>query len=88
MSRSSKIELHGLAASVWSSDISRAHNFARKLRAGTVWVNCWMDGFPEMSFGGFKESGIGRELGRHAVDEFTELKTIAINTGERNMWVK
>jgi betaine-aldehyde dehydrogenase len=47
-----------------------------------------MDGFPEMSFGGYKESGIGRELGRHAIDEFTELKTIAIHTGERKMWVK
>jgi betaine-aldehyde dehydrogenase len=80
--------LFGLSSGIWTKDINAAIRFSKAVRSGTVWVNCWMDGFPEMSFGGFKESGIGRELGRHAVDEFTELKTIAINTGERNMWVK
>jgi betaine-aldehyde dehydrogenase len=80
--------MFGLSSGIWTKDINQAVKFAKSSRSGTVWVNCWMDGFPEMSFGGYKESGIGRELGRHAIDEFTELKTIAIHTGERKMWVK
>jgi betaine-aldehyde dehydrogenase len=80
--------LFGLSSGIWTKNINDAIKFSRAVRSGTVWVNCWMDGFPEMSFGGYKESGLGRELGRHAIDEFTELKTIAINTGERKMWVK
>lgn len=80
--------LFGLSSGIWTQDIDNAIRFSKAVRSGTVWVNCWMDGFPEMSFGGYKESGIGRELGRHAVDEFTELKTIAIHTGARNKWVK
>jgi betaine-aldehyde dehydrogenase len=46
-----------------------------------------MDGFPELSFGGYKQSGIGRELGRHAIEEFTELKTVTLHTGPRSNWV-
>lgn len=80
--------MFGLSSGIWTKDINQAIKFSKSSRSGTVWVNCWMDGFPEMSFGGYKESGIGRELGRHAIDEFTELKTIAIHTGERKMWVK
>lgn len=80
--------LFGLSSGIWTQDIDNAIRFSKAVRSGTVWVNCWMDGFPEMSFGGYKESGIGRELGRHAVDEFTELKTIAIHTGARNKWVR
>ncbi|NUR77385.1 MAG: aldehyde dehydrogenase family protein [Thermoleophilia bacterium] len=79
--------VYGLSAGVWTRDIDSALTFARGARAGTVWVNCWMDGFPELSFGGYKQSGIGRELGRHAIDEFTELKTVTIHTGPRTMWV-
>jgi betaine-aldehyde dehydrogenase len=79
---------YGLSAGVWTSNIDTAVQFARKARAGTVWVNCFMDGFPELSFGGYGESGIGRELGRHAIDAFTELKTVTIHTGGRpNLWV-
>lgn len=80
--------LFGLSAGVWTKDITTALTFSKRVRAGTVWVNCWMDGFPEMPFGGFGESGIGRELGRQALQEFTETKTIAIHTGRRTMWVK
>jgi betaine-aldehyde dehydrogenase len=79
--------VYGLSAGIWTKDIDNALTFARRARAGTVWVNCWMDGFPEMSFGGYKESGLGRELGRAAIDEFTELKTIAIHSGPRTSWV-
>lgn len=80
--------MFGLSSGIWTKDIDTAIKFSKSVRSGTVWVNCWMDGFPELSFGGYKESGIGRELGRHAIDEFTELKTITIHTGPRNMWVK
>jgi betaine-aldehyde dehydrogenase len=79
---------YGLSAGVWTADIDTAVSFARKAKAGTVWVNCFMDGFPELSFGGYGESGIGRELGRHAIDAFTELKTVAIHTGpRRDFWI-
>lgn len=79
---------YGLSAGVWTRDVDTAITFARKARAGTVWVNCFMDGFPELSFGGYGESGVGRELGRQAVDAFTELKTVTIRTGPRtNFWV-
>jgi betaine-aldehyde dehydrogenase len=78
---------YGLSAGVWTSDLDAALTFTRGVRAGTIWVNCWMDGFPELSFGGYKRSGIGRELGRHAIEEFTELKTVTVHTGPRTMWV-
>lgn len=80
--------LFGLSSGIWTSNVTSAMKFAKSVRSGTVWVNCWMDGFPEMPFGGFGESGIGRELGRQAIAEFTETKTIAIHTGARKMWVK
>ena len=80
--------IYGLSSGIWTESINDAVVFAKGVRAGTVWVNCWMDGFPEMSFGGYGESGLGRELGRHAIDEFTELKTIAIYTGKRKEWLK
>jgi betaine-aldehyde dehydrogenase len=79
---------YGLSAGVWTSDINTALSFTKQVRAGTVWVNCWMDGFPEMPFGGVGESGIGRELGRQALQEFTDTKTVAIYTGKRTPWVK
>ena len=56
----------GLSAGIWSNDINEALTAARDLRAGTVWVNRWMDGYPEVPFGGYGHSGIGRELGRQA----------------------
>ena len=72
---------------MWTRDVDAALTFAKRAQAGTVWVNCWMDGFPELSFGGAKQSGVGRELGRHAIEEFTELKTVTVRTGPRMMWV-
>lgn len=79
----------GLSASVWSKDIDTCLTAARKFEAGTVWVNTFMDGFPELPFGGYKQSGLGRELGRLSAEEYTELKTIQLHMGERrNWWVK
>ena len=78
----------GLSAGIWSNDLDQALVAARDLRAGTVWVNRWMDGFPELPFGGYGESGIGRELGRQALAEFSELKTIQLQVGRRTTrWV-
>lgn len=78
----------GLSAGIWSNDINEALVAARDLRAGTVWVNRWMDGYPELPFGGVGESGIGRELGHQALDEFSELKTIQLQVGPRTTrWV-
>nr|WP_237681121.1 aldehyde dehydrogenase family protein [Agrobacterium tumefaciens] len=66
---------YGLAAAVWTRDLSRAHRMARKLRAGTVWVNCYDHGDTTVPFGGFKQSGNGRDKSLHAIDKYTELKT-------------
>jgi betaine-aldehyde dehydrogenase len=74
---------YGLSAGVWSRNIDTALGYARATKAGTVWVNCYMDGFPEISFGGYGASGIGRELGRTAIDEYIEHKSMIIRTGEQ-----
>jgi 1-pyrroline dehydrogenase len=72
---------YGLTASVWSANIDRAMRVAREIRAGTVWVNDHGPSIPEMPFGGFKQSGIGRDLSIHAIEEHTELQHIAITVG-------
>ena len=69
----------GLAGGVWSSDSEKALNVARKLRAGTVWVNEWHLLNDRVPFGGYKQSGIGRELGIDGIKEYTELKHIHID---------
>ena len=69
---------YGLAAAVWSRDIKKAHTIAEKLRAGTVWINCYDVFDAAAPFGGFKSSGIGRELGEKALDNYTEHKTVTV----------
>ena len=66
---------YGLAAAVWTRDIKKAHTIAEQIRAGTVWINCYDVFDAAAPFGGFKASGIGRELGEKALDNYTELKT-------------
>lgn len=79
---------YGLSAGVWSTDMSTCLSFARRVQAGTVWTNTWMDGYPEMPFGGVKESGQGRELGRYGLEEFLEVKTVQMRIGDtRQAWV-
>ncbi|QDS98660.1 Aldehyde dehydrogenase PuuC [Adhaeretor mobilis] len=69
----------GLAAAVWSRDISKAHLLASKIRAGTVWVNCYNVFDTAAPFGGFKQSGIGRELGEAGLAAYTENKTVTVS---------
>jgi acyl-CoA reductase-like NAD-dependent aldehyde dehydrogenase len=67
---------YGLAAAVWTSDLTRAHTVARKLKAGTVWVNNYLTTDPTMPFGGYKQSGIGRECGPNWYEHYTEEKAV------------
>lgn len=77
---------YGLSASVWSRDIDTCLAIGRRVRAGTVWVNTFMDGASELPFGGYRQSGLGRELGRHAVEDYTETKTLNLHIGARTNW--
>jgi aldehyde dehydrogenase (NAD+) len=69
---------YGLAAAVWTRDIGKAHAIANNVRAGTVWVNCFDVFDAAAPFGGFKQSGIGREMGEYALQQYTEVKTVTV----------
>lgn len=71
--------IYGLAAGVWTQDIKKAHRIAHALKAGTVWVNCYNMFDAAAPHGGFKQSGIGREMGSYALDLYTEVKSVWIN---------
>jgi betaine-aldehyde dehydrogenase len=80
---------YGLSAGVWSENVHTCLTFARGAQAGTVWTNTWMDGFPEVTFGGVKQSGQGREIGRQGLDEFMEIKSLVMRIGRtRAPWVR
>ena len=68
--------IYGLAAGIWSRDIKKAHKLANKLRAGTVWINCYNVFDPALPFGGYKQSGWGREMGHEALEAYTEVKAV------------
>jgi betaine-aldehyde dehydrogenase len=76
---------YGLAAAVWTRDLDKANRLSRALRFGTVWVNDYHPYFPEAPWGGYKASGIGRELARVGLDEYTELKHSYINLAPKDM---
>ncbi|WP_298933591.1 aldehyde dehydrogenase family protein [uncultured Ruegeria sp.] len=80
---------YGLSAGAWSESVHTCLEFARRAETGTVWTNTWMDGFPEVAFGGFKQSGQGREIGRYGFEEFFEVKSVVMRIGNsRTRWVQ
>jgi aldehyde dehydrogenase (NAD+) len=70
---------YGLAAAVWTRDVAKAHNVAKRLRSGTVWVNTYGPTDTRSSWGGFRSSGFGRELGHFALDLYTEVKSVWVS---------
>lgn len=74
---------YGLAAALFTENVSRAHIVARKLQAGMVWINSSGDSHYGIPFGGYKSSGIGRELGQYALDAYTQSKAVHVNLGTR-----
>ncbi|MFW6075509.1 MAG: aldehyde dehydrogenase family protein [Chloroflexota bacterium] len=75
--------IYGLAATMWTKDLKRAHKMAAAIRAGNVSINYPTVNPPEAPFGGFKQSGIGRELSRHALDLYTQVKNVVINLDDK-----
>ena len=73
---------YGLAAAVWTRNVKKAHTVSRRLKAGTVWINTYGLMDAALPFGGYKSSGFGRELGAHALEHYTELKTVWLNMGQ------
>ncbi len=69
---------YGLAASVWSNDLSRVHRLIPRLKAGSVWVNCHNMLDPAMPFGGYKMSGFGRDMGRDSLNAYLETKSVVM----------
>ena len=72
---------YGLAAGLWTRDISQAHKLAARLQAGNVYINTWGGGDPAAPFGGYKASGIGREMGHANLDAYLETKTVWTSLG-------
>jgi acyl-CoA reductase-like NAD-dependent aldehyde dehydrogenase len=73
--------IYGLAAAVWTRDIGKAHRAAHRLRAGTVWINTYHNLDTASPFGGYKQSGYGRELGKYALDLYTQIKSVWVSLG-------
>jgi acyl-CoA reductase-like NAD-dependent aldehyde dehydrogenase len=71
--------IYGLAAAVWTKDIKKAHKVARAVKAGTVWINTYNQYDVELPFGGYKQSGFGREMGREALDQYTMTKSVWVD---------
>lgn len=69
---------YGLAGAIWTKDISKAHRLARAMKAGTVWINCYNIFDAALPFGGYKQSGWGREMGREAIELYTEVKSVVV----------
>ncbi|PSL17211.1 aldehyde dehydrogenase family protein [Shimia abyssi] len=79
---------YGLAASVWTKNIDKALMISRRVQAGRFWVNTTLAGGPELPIGGMKQSGWGREAGVYGVEEYTQVKSVFIEMGKRDHWIK
>ncbi|WNW09886.1 aldehyde dehydrogenase family protein [Pseudomonas sp. DTU_2021_1001937_2_SI_NGA_ILE_001] len=70
---------YGLAAGLWTRDLRSAHRLAAQLKAGSIWINCWNVVDPASPFGGYKQSGWGREMSKHVIDAYTETKSVFVD---------
>jgi aldehyde dehydrogenase (NAD+) len=75
--------IYGLSAGIWTQDITRAHRFAREIKAGVIWINTYNMFNAASPFGGYKQSGYGREMGRHALDLYTQVKSVWVDLSGR-----
>ena len=73
--------VYGLAAGIWTKDVKKAHTFAKAVKTGTVWINTYGDYDAASPFGGYKMSGFGRELGKAALESYTQIKSVWVNLG-------
>ncbi|MBX9670242.1 MAG: aldehyde dehydrogenase family protein [Candidatus Obscuribacterales bacterium] len=72
----------GLSGAVWTKDVKKAHKFASHIKAGTIWVNCYNVFDPAVPFGGYKMSGYGRELGKHSIELYSNIKSVWVNMAD------
>ena len=75
--------IYGLSAGIWTRDITRAHRFAKEIKAGVVWINTYNMFNAASPFGGYKQSGYGREMGKHALDLYTQVKSVWVDLSGR-----
>jgi acyl-CoA reductase-like NAD-dependent aldehyde dehydrogenase len=75
--------IFGLSAGIWTRDITRAHRFAKEIKAGVVWINTFNMFNAASPFGGFKQSGYGREMGKHALEMYTHVKSVWVDLSGR-----
>lgn len=75
---------YGLGNGMWTKDLDKAHQVSRRLKSGTIWVNTFLDGAPQLPFGGYKRSGLGRENGQEGLTEFMQVKSTFIRFGKRS----
>ncbi len=79
LARQANDTLYGLSAGIWTQDITRAHRFAKEIKAGTVWINTFNMFNAASPFGGYKQSGYGREMGKHALEMYTQVKSVWVD---------
>src|SRR5262249_9261864 len=74
--------MFGLSGGVWTRDVKKAHRLAANIKAAPIWVNCYNMFDPQVPFGGYKQSGYGRELGKHSIELYSNIKSVWMNIAE------